>query len=121
MSELSYEERVGVAGARKRKLRRMRITKPPNAVIDVTGGGGAGYVILLTWERSDGLFIDGYRIFRDGVLIRTVTPDTIQSNLEVSDALGSEYAETTFVYKLYAFNSFGGKSDEVIFSITTPP
>lgn len=119
MSELSYEERMGVTGARKRKMRRMRITKPPNAVIDVTGGGGSGYVIVLTWDKSDGLFIDGYRIFRNGVLIRTVTPDAILSIID--DTLGSEYAETTFVYKLYAFNSFGGKSDEVIFSITTPP
>jgi len=59
--------------------------------------------VYLTWDRSEGVYVDGYNVLRDGVKIAEVT-GTSYTDLDVMG--GGTYYE----YQVMGFNKFGGLS-----------
>lgn len=101
-------------GARKRRLKRRRISAPTNFTANET----SNTTISLAWGPSEGLYVDGYKILRDGVQIADVPA--------VPQAFSGSYGDTgltrntTYVYVIYAYNRFGGESPTVTATETTP-
>ena len=105
------EDRIAVAGARKRRLRRRYLSPPQN----LNATSIIADEVELSWEASDGLYIDGYKIFRDDVEIAIVAAST--DPLVYLDQLLE--AETTYNYSVYAYNRYGGESEPAVTSVIT--
>ena len=102
------EERLMIAGARKRRARRKRIGEPRNLALTPSAVD-----VVIGWDASTGLYVDGYVILRDGNQIADVTSDI----LTYTD--GSVTPETSYTYSVYAYNRFNGQSSPATASTTT--
>lgn len=102
---------IGASGARKRRLKRRRITIPGSFTAVAT----AHDAVVLSWTASTGLYVDGYRIFRNGVEIANVP---VQFAGTYGDSALTP--ETMYTYQIYAYNRFEGQSPSATTSVTTP-
>ena len=105
------EANVGGSGARKRRLKRRRISAPGNFTAVATSATS----VLLSWTASIGLYVDGYRIFRNGIEIADVP-------VQFAGTYGDDplNTETTYAYEIYAYNRFEGQSPSALANVTTP-
>lgn len=101
---------IGASGARKRRLKRRRIGAPGN----FTAAAITDSTVRLTWTPSTGLYVDGYRIFRNGMEVASVPA----AFLTVYDDHGLT-AETLYNYEIYGYNRFEGQSPSAMASVTT--
>lgn len=101
---------IGGSGARKRRLKRMRIGIPGNFAAEAVSDSS----IRLTWDTPTGLYVDEYRITRNGVEA-VVVPAVF---LRVYDDNGLT-AETLYEYEIRAHNRFNGMSLPATASTTT--
>lgn len=102
---------IGASGARKRRLKRRRISAPGNFMAVAT----ASDAVLLSWTASTGLYVDGYRIFRNGVEIADVP-------VQFAGTYGDDplTPDTPYSYEIYAYNRFQGQSPSAVATVTTP-
>lgn len=90
---------VNATGKVRRQRMRRYILLPQN----LTGTQVSGTQIQLDWEASFGYYVHGYEIWRDGLLVTSV------SGITYCDCLlqpGQSYT-----YKIRAFNNYGGLTD----------
>lgn len=97
-------------GARKRRLKRRTITAPPGFTAVATSGED----VTLNWEPSEGVYVDGYKILRDGVEIIDVPVVFAGVYGDMSLTPGTLYS-----YAIYAYNRFGGQSPQSTVEVTT--
>lgn len=107
---------LGASGARKRRLRRRRISPPG----DFTAVPVSGTSVSLSWVASTGLYVDGYKIFRNGVEIHDVQLPVFPTHHATSYNDEEVLPETSYTYQLYAYNRFSGQSTSVQAVVTTP-
>lgn len=105
----AIEKYQSTVGARRRRRRRRFITTPTNFNAIVNSFSS----VTLNWEPSTGLYVNGYKILRDGEEIATVNDTTTYNDTGLS-------SETLYIYSIYAYNIFGGRSTNASITVTTP-
>lgn len=100
---------VSISGSTKRRKRRQFIARPDishdsELTID-------GFRLALTWTVPVSLFLHGYRLFRNGSLIRDTTDNTF---IEILTSSGS------YEYELEAYNHYGGVSPRTSTTFIVP-
>jgi hypothetical protein len=109
---------TSAGGARKRRLRRRRINAPTNLTATATSDS----TIALSWTETipqPGQYVDGYRLFRNGVEIHNIQLPVFPPHHATSYNDTSLEAGTTYTYELYAYNRFGGQSPSATTTATT--
>lgn len=114
------EDGPSVSRARKRRRRRQYIATPP----DFLGTPVSDTQIDLTWSKPVGLYVQGYKILRNGVEISDY-PAQVEIMGELIDnepflvADSGLVAETTYTYQIHAYNQYGGMSETATIEATT--
>ena len=98
------------AGAARRSRNRKRISAPVGLVAsDIQAGQ-----VTLDWQASIGLFVHGYRVFRDGVEVGV----TDSATLTFTDT--GLMTSTSYNYTIQGVNDYGGVSPlSDVLSVTT--
>lgn len=91
---------------------------PPSVPTDVAGVAAGSSQVNLTWTAStdsDATPVDGYRVYRDGILVKDVTSGTSFADAGLA-------ASTTYSYRVSAYDTGGQESARsAAVSVTTTP